>query len=153
MRWRRWLGSCKGRSPAREETMVREYKYLINGEWRGSGEAVEIRSPYNGEVAGITFMASPQDVEAAVQGAADAFQETRKIPTYRRAEILERIVQRLKAEQETMARLIALEAGKPIRLARAAAGRGGGALSDSLEECKRIRGECLPLDLDASSCG
>jgi len=133
--------------------MVREYKYLINGEWRGSGEAVEIRSPYNGEVAGITFMASPQDVEAAVQGAADAFQETRKIPTYRRAEILERIVQRLKAEQETMARLIALEAGKPIRLARAEAARAVLTFTDALEETKRLRGEWLPLDLDANSCG
>src|SRR3972149_154779 len=123
MRWRRWLGSCKGRSPAREETMVREYKYLINGEWRGSGEAVEIRSPYNGEVAGITFMASPQDVEAAVQGAADAFQGTQKTPPPRRGEMWERFVQRLKAEQKTRARLIALKAAKPIRLARAEAAR------------------------------
>ena len=133
--------------------MVREYQYLINGEWHGSGEPVEIRSPYNGEVAGITFMASPQDVEAAVQGAANAFSETRKLPTYRRAEILERIVQRLKAEQETMARLIALEAGKPIRLARAEAARAVLTFTDALEETKRLRGEWLPLDLDANSCG
>jgi len=133
--------------------MVREYKYLINGEWRGSGEPVEIRSPYNGEVAGITFMASAHDVEAAVQGAADAFQETRKLPAYRRVEILERIVQRLKAEQETIARLIALEAGKPIRLARAEAARAVLTFTDALEETKRLRGEWLPLDLDANSCG
>ena len=56
-----------------------------------------------------------------VGGTAVAFQETKKLPTYRRAEVLEKIVKALKAEQEQIARLIAMEAGKPIRLARAEA--------------------------------
>ena len=133
--------------------MTREYRFLVNGEWRVSAEPLEVRSPYSGEVAGLTWQATPQDVEDAVAGAAAAFQETRKLPTYRRAELLERIVDKLKAEQESIARLIALEAGKPIRLARAEAARAVMTFTDALEECKRIRGEWLPLDLDANSCG
>src|SRR3972149_9646647 len=55
-----------------------------------SGEPVEIRSPYNGEVAGITFMASAHDVEAAGQGAAGALQENRKLPASRRVALVGR---------------------------------------------------------------
>jgi glyceraldehyde-3-phosphate dehydrogenase (NADP+) len=69
--------------------MSREYKFLINGEWRGSGEPVEIRSPYDRTVVGVTWMALPQDADDAVRAAETAFHETRKLPTYRRAEVLE----------------------------------------------------------------
>ncbi|MBI3934026.1 MAG: aldehyde dehydrogenase family protein, partial [Acidobacteria bacterium] len=133
--------------------MDRQYQFLVNGEWCGSGEPVEIRSPYSGEIVGSTWVASPQDVEAAVQGAANAFRETKALPAYRRIEVLGRVVQGLQAEQEAIARLIALEAGKPIRLARAEAARAVLTFTDALEETKRLRGEWLPLDLDAGSCG
>jgi glyceraldehyde-3-phosphate dehydrogenase (NADP+) len=88
-----------------------------------------------------------------VRAAAEAFDETRKLPTFRRVEVLERIVKALKAEQESIARLIAMEAGKPIQLARAEAARAAMTFTDALEESKRIRGEWMPLDLDANSCG
>ncbi|MBI2819222.1 MAG: aldehyde dehydrogenase family protein [Acidobacteria bacterium] len=133
--------------------MAREYRFLVNGGWRATGEPVEILSPYGDKVAGNTWLASPADVEAAVQGAGSAFRETRKLPTFRRAEVLERVVQTLKAEQEPTARLIALEAGKPIRLARAEAARAVLTFTDALEETKRLRGEWLPLDLEANSWG
>src|SRR5581483_11940370 len=135
------------------QTVAQEYRFLVGGEWQTSSQAVEIRSPYNGEVVGITYQASPEQVEQAVQGAAKAFQHTRSLPTWRRAEILEKIVQALKTEQESIARRIALESGKPIRLARAEAARAVLTFTDALEEAKRIRGEWLPLDLDASSSG
>ena len=109
--------------------------------------------PDSGEVVGVTSMASPKDVRDAVRGAAAAFQETKKLPTYRRAEVLEKIVTALKAEQEPIARLIAMEAGKPIKLARAEAARAALTFTDALEESKRIRGEWMPLDLDPASCG
>ena len=137
----------------RNQSLVEEYKFLVDGEWRTSQQPVEIRSPYSNEVVGITYQASPEDVEAAIQAASRAFQETRQLPTYRRAEILEKMVRALKAQQETLARLITLEAGKPIKLARAEAGRAILTFTDALEESKRVRGEWLPLDLDPSSVG
>jgi acyl-CoA reductase-like NAD-dependent aldehyde dehydrogenase len=133
--------------------MSREYRFLVNGEWRTSGAPVEIRSPYDGSVAGVTWLASPQDVDDAVRAAAAVFSQTRKLPTFRRAEALERIVKALNEEKEFLARLIAMEAGKPIQLARAEATRAAMTFTDALEESKRIRGEWLPLDLDPASCG
>jgi len=135
------------------QSLVEEHKFLVDGEWKTSQQPIEIRSPYSKEVVGVTYEASPENVEAAIRAATRAFQETRQLPTYRRAEILEKIVQALKARQETLARLITLEAGKPIKMARAEAGRAILTFTDALEESKRIRGEWLPLDLDASSAG
>ena len=59
----------------------------------------------------------------------------------------------LKAQREDLARLITLEAAKPIRTARAEVKRAIAIFTDALEECKRIRGEWLPLDPDAASEG
>src|SRR3990172_7833421 len=103
--------------------MSPEYKFLVGGQWKSSDEPVEIRSPYSGEVVGVTYQASSRDVEAAVESSGRAFQETRRLPTYSRAQILENIAQSLKKEKEPIARLISLEAGKPIKQARVEASR------------------------------
>src|SRR3990170_6018455 len=97
------------------QTLAQEYKLLVAGEWKTSQQTVEIRSPYSGEVVGITYQASPEQVEQAIKAASQAFQQTRSLPTWRRAEILGKIVQALKVQQDAIARLIALEAGKPIK--------------------------------------
>jgi len=133
--------------------MNREFKLLIDGHWKTTAQPVEIRSPFNGEVVGVTWLAAPGDVESAIAAAGEAFKTTRRMPTHKRAEILERVVLALKAHQEELARLIALEAAKPIRTARAEVARSIGTFTDALEESKRIRGEWLPLDLDAASEG
>ena len=130
-----------------------EFKFLIGGRWRTSGEKVEVRSPYNGEIVGITYQATPDDVEAAIEAASSSFQQTGRFSTYQRAEILERIVQTIKTHENEIAHLIALEAGKPIKTARAETSRAILTFTDALEESKRIRGEWLPLDLDESSEG
>ncbi|MBI1955377.1 MAG: aldehyde dehydrogenase family protein [Acidobacteria bacterium] len=133
--------------------MSRDYKFLVGEQWRASKEVIEIRSPYNGEVVGVTYQAGPEDVEMAIRSACSGFEESRRLPTCRRAEILERIAQAIKASQEELARLIALEAGKPIKTARGEVSRAVATFTDGLEESKRIRGEWLPLDLDAASAG
>ena len=35
--------------------MAREHPFLLAGEWQRSGRPLEARSPYNGEVVGVTF--------------------------------------------------------------------------------------------------
>ena len=48
--------------------MNREFKLLIDGHWKTSAQPVEIRSPFNGDVAGVTWLAAPGDVESAITG-------------------------------------------------------------------------------------
>lgn len=133
--------------------MTREYAFYCGGEWRTSPHRLEIRNPYNDELVGVTFLATEQDFEDAVTAAQRAFEVTRRLQSYERAEILLRLAEGLRRRQEEFARLIAQEAGKPIRDARFEAQRGVFTLSTAAEEAKRIGGELIPLDLMAYSQG
>ena len=75
-----------------------------------------------------------------------AFQVTRKLPAWKRAEVLGRIADGIEAAKEDFARTIALEAGKPIKTARLEAERAAFTFRVAAEETKRIHGELLQLD-------
>ena len=68
----------------------------------------------------------PAEVEAAVAKAAEVFETTRKLPTYGRVGILRRVADDARAQKDELARTIALEAGKPLKAARAEVERAAG---------------------------
>ena len=68
--------------------MQSKYKYLIGNEWRESKDVLEVRNPYNNEIVSTTFLATEKDVNDAIQAAVYAFEETRRLPSFKRAEIL-----------------------------------------------------------------
>jgi glyceraldehyde-3-phosphate dehydrogenase (NADP+) len=126
--------------------MVKEYPFLVGGERRFSAERVEIRSPYDQQVVGVVSYASARDVEEAIARAASAFETTRRLPSYARAEVCRRVASELTARKEELAELITLEAGKPIRDARTEVTRAITTFTVAAEEAKRMGGELLPLD-------
>jgi len=131
--------------------MVKEYPFIVGGERRTSAEKVEIRNPYDQEAIAVVNYASAQDVEEAIARAASAFETTRQLPSYRRAEVLRRVADELTARKEELAELITLEAGKPIRDARTEVARAIQTFTVAAEEAKRLGGELLPLDWLAGS--
>ena len=126
--------------------MVREFKLYIGGEWMSSPETMEIINPYNREVIAKVYRGQPEHVEEATRRAVEAFEETRRLPGYRREAILSHISRRISERKEEIARTMALEAGKPIRDARVEVGRAVNTFKFAAEEAKRIAGELLPLD-------
>ena len=88
---------------------------LINGKWIARGEVSEVHSPYDGSVVGAVHLATKEDVEAAIRAAVAAFEITKKLGSYQRKEVLQKISTRLENRREEFARSIALEAGKPIK--------------------------------------
>ena len=78
---------------------------------------------------------------------------TRKLPAYERAATLRAISAGIRARREELGRLIALEAGKPIRDALVEVDRATLTFRLGAEEAERIGGELMPLDLMASSKG
>ena len=96
-----------------------EYGVLVGGEWMKSGDAIEVHSPYDDSLVAIVHQAGPEEIEKAISKAVEAFGATRKLPSWRRAEILEAISNGISNRHEEFARTIALEAGKPIQTARA----------------------------------
>ena len=76
---------------------------------------------------------------------------TRKLPAYERGRILREISAGIKARREELGRLIALEAGKPIRDALVEVDRAVLTFRLGAEEAERMTGEVIPLDLMPSS--
>jgi acyl-CoA reductase-like NAD-dependent aldehyde dehydrogenase len=127
--------------------------FLVNGKWIAEGEAIPIHSPYDGAVVGTTFRPASADLEAAISSSVRAFEITRKIPSYERQRILRAVSAKLIERREEFARCIALEAGKPIRTARAEVDRAVLTFAVAAEESTRIGGEWLPLDVQAATAG
>lgn len=123
------------------------HKILVGGEWVASDDEVTVTNPYSGDVVGSTYNASERQVEQAVQMAMDTFEVTRRLPAYRRYEVLDRLADLIEDHREELARLIVLEAGKPIGSARGEVARAILTTRTAAEEAKRIYGEVQPLDL------
>ncbi len=123
-----------------------ELSPVIGGRQVATGETYEIRSPYDDSLVAVIHRAGPQQIEAAIAGAVRAFETTRKLPSWKRSEILAGIADRIDAAKEDFARTIALEAGKPVKTARAEAERAAFTFRVASEETKRIYGEIVPLD-------
>ena len=98
-----------------------EKRLLIGGEWIETGDWIEVRSPYSGDVVGRVAKAGATETCQAVDAAEKAMQEP--LPAHKRAEILVRVAGALGRRHDEVARLISDEAGKPMKAARVEAQR------------------------------
>jgi glyceraldehyde-3-phosphate dehydrogenase (NADP+) len=104
-----------------------------------------------GTPAGATYTATEAQYEEAVEAAVAAFEVTRHLPAYERGRILREISAGIKSRREELGRLIALEAGKPIRDALVEVDRATLTFRLGAEEAERMTGELIPLDLMPAS--
>ena len=131
---------------------TKPHPIFLAGRWVESPDILEIANPANAdEPAGATFNATADQYEEAVTAAVAAFEVTRKLPAYERGRILREISAGIKARREELGRLIALEAGKPIRDALVEVDRAVLTFRLGAEEAERMTGELIPLDLMPSS--
>jgi glyceraldehyde-3-phosphate dehydrogenase (NADP+) len=129
------------------------YPFYLGGKWETSDAPLHIRNPYNDESIGTTFQASAAQLDTAISVAERAFVTLRRMPAFERASILIELAARLKLRRDEVAKMICLEAGKPIREAEVETDRGVFTLEIAAEEAKRIEGDVIPLDLLPSSKG
>lgn len=93
------------------------YKNYINGEWRESrsGKSFEDRNPANrDELVGMFTASTNEDVNLAVEAAAEAYKTWRLTPAPRRAEILYRTAEILVRRKDELARDMTREMGKVL---------------------------------------
>jgi len=122
---------------------------LINGKHsiRDDYPSNEIRSPYSGELVGTVQFATKQQLLSAIETSQHVFKQTvKKMPAYERSTILRKSADLLENRQERFAQLLCMEAGKPIRDARAEVGRAVQVLRFASEEAKRNDGELIKMD-------
>jgi glyceraldehyde-3-phosphate dehydrogenase (NADP+) len=123
-----------------------ELSPIVGGRQFATGETYEVRSPYDDALVAVVHRAGPREIDSAIEHASRAFQTTRKLPSWKKAEVLGRVADGIDARRDEFARTIALEAGKPIRTARVEAERAAFTFRVAAEEAKRIHGEIVDLD-------
>ncbi len=119
---------------------------FIDGKWEIKQRTYALRSPYSGETIAHISMAESEDVQRSVEGAHSAYGAMKGLPAHRRSDILNRVADILLERKEELARLLAMEAGKPIRTARGELDRTIATYRFAAEEAKRIYGETIPMD-------
>ena len=119
---------------------------LVGGRELDGGKAYVVRSPYDDRPVAVVRRAGDAEIEEAIARAAAAFHTTRQLPSWQRAQILERVSTELAERKDELARSIALEGGKPVKTARVEVERASFTFKVAAEEAKRIYGEIVPLD-------
>lgn len=146
-------GSAEARAAAQAATeAVPEYGFFIGGRWEAAAETMPVKHKYTGETLARVGVASREDVRRAVDAAERAFREQRPSPRERAAWLL-RTAELIEAHREELGRLIAREAGKPLKEALTEAGRAVNTFTVAAEEAKRIAGELVPIEADPGSEG
>src|ERR671939_2064295 len=128
-----------------------ERKLLIGGEWVETGDWIDVRSPYSGEVVGRVAKGGADEAKRAIDAAEQAMREP--LPAHRRAEILVRVAGYLGKRHDEVARLISDEAGKPMKAARAEAKRAMSTYTFAAVEARKLAGEMVPMDAAQAGAG
>ena len=123
---------------------IAEKRLLIDGDWVETGNWVDVRSPYSGELVGRVAKAGAAETSTAIDAAERAMQEP--LPAHKRAEILVRVAGALGRRHNEVARLISDEAGKPLKAARVEAARAMSTYTFAAVEARKLAGEMVPMD-------
>jgi acyl-CoA reductase-like NAD-dependent aldehyde dehydrogenase len=121
---------------------------FIGGTWRApsSGRYAPVLDPSTGRPIGEAPIATEAEARAAVDAAAAVEDAWSHVPGHERARLLRVTAERIRADRETMARLIAAEVGKPILDARVEVDRASGVFELAAEEIRQLGGESYPAD-------
>lgn len=139
--------------PAHGRDGVPEYGCIIGGEERFSGQVLEVRFPYNGDLVARVHQATPNDLEDALVFATEGFENTRALSSGDRYRILSRLAGLVESRAGELADMMVMEGGKTISFARAEVQRAAETLRISAEEAKRLGGEVIALDWTAGNEG
>ena len=120
---------------------------FIGGEWTpaDSGEISEIVNPSNpSETIGTTSNSGVQETERAIEAAASALPTWKSTMASARGAILLKAADIVESRVDELARLMALEAGKPMKEGRAEVGRAAALLRYYGSEGWRLAGTAPP---------
>ena len=124
--------------------MTSDRKLFVAGEWIETGDWVEVRSPYSGEVVSRVAKGGAEETKRAIDAAQQAMLEP--LPAHKRAEILVKVVAGIARRHDEIARQISDEAGKPLKAARVETTRAMSTYTFAAVEARKLAGEMVPMD-------
>ena len=122
-----------------------ELKLFIDGEWIGADgrETHTVVNPATGEALGELPLATPADLNRALDAAARGFRIWRATPAAQKAAVLQGAAQLLRERADKIARIATLEEGKTLPEARGELGMATGLFDFYAGETQRIYGRVL----------
>jgi acyl-CoA reductase-like NAD-dependent aldehyde dehydrogenase len=121
-----------------------ERPLFVGGEWIETGDWLEVRSPYSGDVVARVAKGGATEARRAIDAAEEAMRDP--LPAHKRAEILVKIVAGIARQHDEAARLICAEAGKPLKAARVEASRAMSTYTFAAVEARKLAGDMVPMD-------
>jgi acyl-CoA reductase-like NAD-dependent aldehyde dehydrogenase len=132
-------------------TTAAEKRLLVGGEWIETGDWIDVRSPYSGDVVGRVPRAGSEETRRALDAAEAAMASP--LPAHERAAILDRVASLLAERVDEAARTISSEAGKPMKAARVEASRAVSTFTMAAAEARKLVGEAVPMDASPAGAG
>jgi aldehyde dehydrogenase (NAD+) len=126
-------------------------EHFIDGEWTAGGgdETFESENPATGETLGSFHRGTPDDVDAALAAAADAFEEWRERSHIDRAEYLWDIYHELRDRHEELGEVVTKECGKEISEGKADVTEAWHMVEWAAGDARHPKGDVVPSEVAA----
>lgn len=125
--------------------LAERYPFYLANKPEQPNADLEVTDKYSGAVATRVALAGHDDIDRAISAAVAAEGPMRKLPPWRRQQVLEHCVQRFTERAEELALALCIEAGKPIRDSRGEVTRLIETFKVAASEAVRVDGETLTL--------
>jgi len=131
--------------------MKTTYPYYLANTAKQPNTDLTVIDKYTGEVAFRASLADRKAIDEAISAAHACEKEMSKLPSYVKQRILNHCIKRFSERANEFAEVLCIEAGKPIKDARAEVNRLIDTFRIASEECSRMYGEVMPLDISERS--
>lgn len=130
-------------------------KMLIGGKEVDASDLSVINNinPATGEIIDTVPVATAEDLETTIRNAVEGQKEWAAIPFHKRMEILEKFVILIEESEETIAKTMAREGGKPISQAIGEIGRVKDAFRLYMAEARTMYGKTIPMNSEPRGIG
>ena len=125
--------------------MYNKFGQFIDGKWQQSEkkETYDVINPATEEAIGKASKASPPDVEKALKSAKKGFDIWKKTSPWQRSYIIRKIADLIRKKNETLAKWLTLEVGKPLAESIGEVNSAADIFEWNAEETKRIYGQTV----------
>ncbi|OFX22640.1 MAG: aldehyde dehydrogenase [Bacteroidetes bacterium GWA2_31_9b] len=121
-------------------------RIYVGGEFIETQKELLVKNPYDNSIVGISYLAGTKELERAIIKAKSVANELRDLPSHKKHSILIQIASKIKENKNEFAKILAQEAGKPLKYALGEIDRAIQVFIVAAEESKRIPKEYLSID-------
>ncbi len=126
--------------------LKKEYPFYLANRPVMPNTDLEVTDKFTHKVVTRVAMADEEAIDQAIKMSVAATEPMKKMPAYKRQEVLEHCVERFTDRFDELAQALCIEAGKPINDSRGEVTRLIETFKIAAEECVRTAGEYMPLD-------